>query len=72
MSKLANKNAFFFPNLLNNAKSFVRNDECERAFQKLKEYLATPLILTRFKPKEMMHLYLVATNSVDSRIIMQL
>ena len=68
ISKLANNHAPFFFFLKNN-KTFEWTNECEEAFKKLKEYLETPLILTRPKPGEVLYIYLVTLDKVVSLVL---
>ena len=45
ISRSIDNHASFF-NLLKNNKTFEWTNECEEAFKKIKDYLATPPILT--------------------------
>ena len=48
LSRSANNHAPFFC-LLKNKKAFEWTDKCEEAFKKIKEYLATPPVLTQLE-----------------------
>jgi len=50
---------------------FAWTDECERAFIKLKEYLASPLVLGKPIPGVPIQLYFSVTNRVISSVILQ-
>ena len=39
-------------------KSFEWTDECQKAFEELKKYLSSPLLLSLSKPREELYLYL--------------
>ena len=62
------KRATFFK-LLKKAGNFEWTEEAEEAFQKLKEYLASSLVMTPPKGKEDMMLYITATKNVVSTAI---
>jgi len=49
----------------------TRNPECEKAFLKLKEYLANPFVLCKPLPGTPLRLYFVVTNREISSIIVQ-
>ena len=46
LSRLAKKGLSFYK-VLSKAKNFIWNDKCQEAFNKLKEHLASPPILTK-------------------------
>ena len=70
LSKLADNHAPFFI-LLKNNKAFEWTDKCEEAFKKLKEYLATPPILTRPEPTETLYIYLVSLEKPVSSVLIR-
>ena len=47
-------------------KAFKWLEECEKAFQELKKYLASPILLSTSIPKEELFLYLVVLPSAVS------
>ena len=55
ISRCTDKCLSFFK-MLNRSKTFEWTDKCEDAFNELKKYLVTPLVLA--KPEEGYHLYL--------------
>ena len=65
ISRLGEKGLPFFK-LLKKAGNFEWTEEAEEAFQKLKEYLASSLVMTPPKGKEDMMLYIIATKNVVS------
>jgi hypothetical protein len=46
-------------------------DECQQAFEELKEYLATPPLLSPSKPGEELYLYLVISPTAVSSALLQ-
>ena len=46
-------------------------DECQQAFEELKEYLATPPLLSLSKPSEELYLYLVVSPTTVSSALLQ-
>ena len=68
ISRLGEKGLPFFK-LLKNAGNFEWTEEAEKAFRKLKEYLASSLVMTPPKDKEDMMLYITATKNVVSTTI---
>jgi hypothetical protein len=62
--------------LLRNAKKggiFTWTTQCEEAFQRLKEFLATPPILTRPQPGTPLLLYLaVSENAMSSALVQEI
>ena len=52
-------------------KTFEWTNKCEKAFKKLKIYLATPPILTRLEMGETLYLYLVASHKAVSLILIK-
>jgi hypothetical protein len=68
ISKLGEKGLLFFK-LLRKADNFVWDDEAQKAFDALKESLTTPPIMTPPIPKEMLLLYISATTSVVSTVL---
>ena len=52
-------------------KAFKWTDKCQRAFEELKAYLATPPLLHPSKPDEELSLYLVVSPTVVSSALIQ-
>ena len=51
-------------------KAFEWTDECQKAFEELKAYLASPLLLSPSKPDEELLLYLaVSPTAISSALI---
>uniref|UniRef100_A0A2N9GDN4 Reverse transcriptase domain-containing protein n=1 Tax=Fagus sylvatica TaxID=28930 RepID=A0A2N9GDN4_FAGSY len=51
-------------------KAFEWTDECQQAFEQLKKYLATPSLLSPFKPGEELYLYLlVSRTAINSTLL---
>jgi hypothetical protein len=48
------------------SKAFEWLEECEKAFEQLKEYLTSPLLLSRTIPGESFYLYLAISLTVVS------
>lgn len=71
VSKSVDKCRLFFQ-LLKKWKGFSWTPECDEAFQKLKEYLAKPPILSNPEPGEDLYMYLLvfehAVNAVLIRV----
>ena len=68
ISKLGEKGLPFFK-LLKKADKFAWNDEAQAAFEKLKDSLTTPPIMTPPEAKEMLLLYISATTNVVSTVL---
>jgi hypothetical protein len=68
ISKLSEKGLPFFK-LLKKADKFVWDDEAQKAFEALKESLATPPIMTPPVPGETLLLYISATTNVVSTVL---
>jgi hypothetical protein len=68
ISKIDEKGLPFFK-LLKKADKFVWDDEAQKAFEALKESLATPPIMTLPVPKETLLLYISATTNVVSTVL---
>nr|XP_025676136.1 uncharacterized protein LOC112776263 [Arachis hypogaea] len=67
---LAPKSSNFFQCLKKNAKHFEWNQDCELAFQKLKEFLSKPPVLQKPIPGEPLYLYLSITdNAISSALV---
>jgi hypothetical protein len=59
-----------FFKMLHNKKTFDWNSECEQAFQELKGVLASPPILSKLDPGQMLYLYLaVADEAVSDALV---
>ena len=52
-------------------KAFEWTDECQRAFEELKAYLASLPLLNPSKPDEELSLYLVVSHTVVSSALIQ-
>jgi hypothetical protein len=57
----AGEKSFHFFATLKKGEKFTWTTQCEEAFQRLKEFLATPPILTRPQPKIPLLLYLAVS-----------
>jgi ribonuclease HI len=68
ISKLGEKGLPFFK-LLKKADKFVWDDEAQKAFEALKEFLTTPPIMIPPIPKETLLLYISATTNVVSTVL---
>jgi hypothetical protein len=68
IGKLGEKGLPFFK-LLKKADKFVWDDEAQKAFEALKESLTTPPIMTPPIPRETLLLYISATTSVVSTVL---
>ena len=68
VSKSADKCLPFFKIL---RKAFEWELEAEEAFQRLKAYLATPPLLSHATPGEVLHLYLSASSSAVSSVLVR-
>jgi hypothetical protein len=68
ISKLGEKGLPFFK-LLKKAGKFVWDDEAQKAFEALKEFLTTPPIMTPPIPKKTLLLYISATTNVVSIVL---
>jgi len=60
----------YFQGLMRNSR-FVWNRECEEAFLKLKEYLASPPVLCKPQLGTPLHLYFSVTERVISSVLVQ-
>lgn len=70
LPKLVDKSAPFLK-ILKNPKDFRWTDECEKAFQQLKSFLASPSILTRPTSGKELYLYLSVSQLAISSLIVQ-
>jgi hypothetical protein len=61
--------AYLFFKLLKAGEKFKWSEEADIAFTQLKQYLASPLILTAPKSGEVLQLYIVATDRVVSTVL---
>ncbi len=69
ISKSAEKCRPFF-DLIKNGKSFAWGEESDRAFERLKEYLSIPPLLSSPKEGEPLYIYLAASDkAVNAAII---
>ncbi|XP_019157296.1 PREDICTED: uncharacterized protein LOC109153863 [Ipomoea nil] len=65
LSKLAEKALPFFKTL-RKVNGFVWDEECQAAFKELKEYLMSPIVLSKPEPGEDLDLYLAASDRAVS------
>ena len=70
MSKAIDKTAHLF-NCIKKAENFQWTLECEEAFQQVKAYLATPLILTKPDPREDLLLYISMFDRAISLVLVK-
>ncbi|GAV72761.1 rve domain-containing protein/RVT_3 domain-containing protein [Cephalotus follicularis] len=70
MSKSAEKCLPFFK-ILRDPKGFSWSDDCQAAFDKLKEYLASPPLISKHKDGEDLYLYLAATSGAVSAVLVR-
>jgi hypothetical protein len=68
ISKLGEKDLPFF-NLLKKVDKFVLGDEAQKAFEAFKESLTTPPVMTPPAPGETLLLYISATTTVVSTVL---
>ncbi|CAH9133666.1 unnamed protein product [Cuscuta epithymum] len=69
LSKSAEKSLPFFQ-IMRKDTSFKWTTECQRAFEELKQYLASPPVLSKPQPGETLFLYLgVSTSAISSVLI---
>ena len=68
VSKAMNKCLPFFRML---RKSFEWTDECQRAFEDLKKYLSSPLLLSPSKPGEELYLYIAVSQAAVSAALIR-
>ena len=68
ISRLGDKGLPFFK-LLQNSDKFEWNDDASKAFQELKDFLTTPPVLTAPEDGEVLLLYIAATTSVVSTVL---
>ena len=62
---------YLFYQLLKKWKGFQWNEECERAFQELKEYLVYALMLIAPKPGEDLFMYLSVSERVMNVVLLR-
>jgi hypothetical protein len=70
ISRLAERALPFF-NLLRKSGPFVWTDEIEEAFQELKRYFTSPLVMVALEPGEPLLLYVTATAEAVSMVLVQ-
>ncbi|VFQ74727.1 unnamed protein product [Cuscuta campestris] len=69
LSRSAERSLPFFK-VLKKANAFAWDEECRRAFEELKEYLASDIVLSKPEPGETLYLYLgISPNAVTSVLI---
>ena len=60
-----------FFQLINKWKGFEWTEECDIAFQQLKDYLARPLIMSSLEPDEVLFAYIAVTPYVVSLVLIR-
>ncbi|GAV68100.1 rve domain-containing protein/RVT_3 domain-containing protein [Cephalotus follicularis] len=70
VSKSAEKCLPFFK-ILRDPKGFSWSDDCQVAFDKLKEYLTSPPLISKPKDGEDLYLYLAATSGAVSAVLVR-
>ncbi|XP_031096999.1 uncharacterized protein LOC116001249 [Ipomoea triloba] len=68
LSKLAERAHPFFQTL-KKTSAFAWTEDCQRAFESLKEYLASPIVLSRPEPREELQVYLSASDRAISAVL---
>ncbi|GAA0176223.1 hypothetical protein LIER_29255 [Lithospermum erythrorhizon] len=72
ISKSGDRKLPFFRKILQASKEpFIWDEECERAFTELKEYLGSPKLLTRPEGVEELQLYLAVSEGAVSSILVR-
>ncbi|GAA0155975.1 hypothetical protein LIER_13579 [Lithospermum erythrorhizon] len=70
--KSGEKNLPFFKNLRRaSSTKFYWDDECNKAFERLKEYLSSPKLLSQPEQREILQLYLVVSNGAVSSVLIR-
>ncbi|PNX78768.1 gag-pol polyprotein, partial [Trifolium pratense] len=64
--------AFHFFSSLRKNERFIWAPQCEEAFKQLKEFLASPPILTRPMPGKILYLYLAVSDRAMSSVLVQM
>ena len=70
ISRSADKCRTFFL-LINKWKNFEWTEECAKAFQQLKDYLAQPLIMSSPEPDEVLFAYIVVAPYAVSLVLIR-
>ena len=70
ISRSADRCRPFFP-LINKWKNFEWTEECARAFQQLKDYLARPPIMSSPEPDEVLFAYIAVAPYAVSLVLIQ-
>ncbi|VFQ66040.1 unnamed protein product [Cuscuta campestris] len=69
LSRSVERSLPFFK-VLKKANTFAWDEECQRAFEELKEYLASDIVLSKPEPGKTLYLYLgISPNAVSSVLI---
>ncbi|XP_019157595.1 PREDICTED: uncharacterized protein LOC109154212 [Ipomoea nil] len=68
LSKLAERALPFFK-VLRKVNGFVWDDECRSAFDELKEYLMSPIVLSKPEPGEELDVYLAVSDRAVSAVL---
>jgi hypothetical protein len=68
ISRLAERALSFFK-LLRKSRPFVWSNDVEKAFQELKRYLTSPLVMVALEPDEPLLLYITATLEAVSMVL---
>lgn len=70
LSKLDEKSLSFFQ-ILKKAKAFTWTDEYQRAFEDLKEYLASSTMLSKPEKDEVLYIYLAVADRVINLVLIR-
>ncbi|KAL0400317.1 UNVERIFIED_CONTAM: Transposon Tf2-12 polyprotein [Sesamum radiatum] len=70
IARSADRNLPFFKTL-RHIKAFEWSEECEKALQELKVYLATPLLLANIAVRETLYVYLVLSKNAVSSVLVK-
>ncbi|GAA0167651.1 hypothetical protein LIER_22534 [Lithospermum erythrorhizon] len=69
ISKSGERNLPFFGNLRRALNiNFYWDDECNKAFEELKEYLGSAKLLSQPEPEETLHLYLAMSDGANVEV----
>ena len=70
ISRFVERCKLFFQ-LLHKWKDFSWSEECDRAFDELKSYLAHPSVLSRPEKKEVLYAYVAVTQHAVSLVLIR-
>ncbi|GAA0145781.1 hypothetical protein LIER_36187 [Lithospermum erythrorhizon] len=72
ISKSGERNLPFFKNLRKaSTNKFYRDDECNKAFEDLKQYLGSPQLLSRLEEREELQLHLAVAEGTTSSVLVR-